>query len=34
LLKMFAGPLSLESSLSSISIILRFGLFILFWIFF
>jgi hypothetical protein len=32
LLKMFPGPLSWESLLSSISIILRFGLFIVSWI--
>uniref|UniRef100_A0A8C6MR47 Uncharacterized protein n=1 Tax=Mus spicilegus TaxID=10103 RepID=A0A8C6MR47_MUSSI len=32
LLKIFTGPLSWESSLSSIAIILRFGLFILSWI--
>ena len=32
LLKIFTGPLSWESSLSSISIILRFGLLIVSWI--
>jgi hypothetical protein len=32
-LKIFTGPLSWESSLSSIPIILRFGLFIVSWIF-
>jgi hypothetical protein len=32
LLKIFTGPLSWESSLSSIPIILRFGLFIVSWI--
>jgi hypothetical protein len=32
LLKIFTGPLSWESLLSSIPIILKFGLIILFWI--
>jgi hypothetical protein len=32
LLKVFTGPLTWESSLSSIHIIFRFGLLIVFWI--